>query len=48
MGGWEINQDKMRIQIQISGSICGSKNLDYISCLILNKLNIANNFKRMN
>ena len=43
MGGWEINQDKLRIQIQIQifGSISGSKHLNYMPSIILNKFNIA-------
>ncbi len=41
MGGWEINQDRLRIQVQIFGSICGSKNLNYMPHIILNKFNIA-------
>lgn len=46
MGRREIDQDKLKIQI--FDSICESENLNYISCIILNKFNIALNFKRMN
>ena len=48
MGGWEINQDKLRIQIQIFGSNSESKNLNYMSYVIFNKLNGTFNIKRMN
>lgn len=48
MGGWEINQDKLRIQIQIFSSNSESKNLNYMSYVIFNKLNVAFNIKRMN
>ena len=48
MGEWEINQDKLRIQTQIFSSNSESKNLNYMSYMIFNKLNIAFNIKRMN
>jgi len=45
MGRWEINQDKLRkqiqIQIQVFGSNSGSKNLNKTPRIILNKFNIA-------
>jgi hypothetical protein len=47
MGRWEINQDKLRKQIQIQiqihvfGSNSGSKNLNKTPCIILNKFNIV-------
>lgn len=46
MGRREIDQDKLRIQIFDLN--CESENLNYISCIILNKFNIVLNFKRMN
>jgi hypothetical protein len=46
MGRREIDQDKLRIQI--FDPICESENLNYMSCIILNKFNIPLNFKRMN
>lgn len=46
MGRREIDQDKLRIKIL--DSICESENLNYMSCIILRKFNIALNFKRMN
>ncbi len=45
MGGWEINQDKLRIQAQTFGSNSKSKNLNNDLSIILDKLNIAFNFK---
>jgi len=48
MGGWEINQDKLRIQALILSSNSESKNLNYMSYVIFNKLNVAFNIKRMN